>query len=116
MLPAGVLRNAPNNALDMPSLPPCRQACALCIGHGNLLFVHGGRNNFVLEDLHVMDFVVSARAGRAGAGCGPGERGAQGAEEGGRDAMLYAWPVRRTRARRATCHRDVYTHWPAYER
>jgi hypothetical protein len=29
----------------------------MCIGHGNLLFIHGGRNNFVLEDLHVLDFV-----------------------------------------------------------
>jgi hypothetical protein len=35
------------------------QASAVCIGHGNLLFVHGGRNNFVLEDLHALDFVVS---------------------------------------------------------
>ena len=34
------------------------QASAVCIGHGNLLFVHGGRNNFVLEDLHMLDFVV----------------------------------------------------------
>jgi hypothetical protein len=39
--------------------PSPRQACALCIGRGNLLFVHGGRNNFsLLEDLHCMDFVV----------------------------------------------------------
>lgn len=38
--------------------PSPRQASAVCIGHGNLLFVHGGRNNFVLEDLHVLDFVV----------------------------------------------------------
>ena len=29
----------------------------MCIGHSNLLFIHGGRNNFVLEDLHVLDFV-----------------------------------------------------------
>lgn len=38
--------------------PSPRQASAICIGHGNLLFVHGGRNTFVLEDLHVLDFVV----------------------------------------------------------
>lgn len=37
--------------------PSPRQASAICIGHGNLLFIHGGRNNFVLEDLHVLDFV-----------------------------------------------------------
>ncbi len=39
--------------------PSPRQASAITICHGNLLFVHGGRNNFVLEDLHMLDFVVS---------------------------------------------------------
>ena len=44
----------------VPSLPhfPCRQASAICVGHGNLLFVSSGRNNFVLEDLNVLDFMV----------------------------------------------------------
>lgn len=32
----------------------------MSIGHGNLLFIHGGRNNFVLEDLHVLDFMTKA--------------------------------------------------------
>lgn len=42
-----------------PACVCCPQASAICIGHSNLLIVHGGRNNFVLEDLHVLDFVVS---------------------------------------------------------
>ncbi len=37
--------------------PHLQQASAICIGHSNLLFIHGGRNNFVLEDLHVLNFV-----------------------------------------------------------
>jgi hypothetical protein len=40
--------------------PSPRQAAAVAIGRGNLLVVHGGRNNFVLEDLYILDFVVSS--------------------------------------------------------
>ena len=32
------------------------------MGHGNLLFVSSGRNNFVLEDLNVLDFMVGVDA------------------------------------------------------
>ena len=37
--------------------PSPRQAPGICM-QGNNLFVHGGRNNFVLEDLFVLDFMV----------------------------------------------------------
>lgn len=39
--------------------PSPRQSAALCIGNSNQLFVHGGRNNFVLDDLFYLDLVVS---------------------------------------------------------
>ena len=38
--------------------PPPRSYAGACVGHGHYLFISGGRNNFVLEDLHVLDLFM----------------------------------------------------------
>jgi hypothetical protein len=38
--------------------PSPRQGAAICVGNGRQLFVHGGRNSFLLEDLHCLDLLV----------------------------------------------------------
>lgn len=46
--------------------PSPRQGAAICVGNGRQLFVHGGRNSFLLEDLHCLDLLVGGGAARAG--------------------------------------------------
>jgi hypothetical protein len=38
--------------------PSPRQGAAICVANGRQLFVHGGRNSFLLEDLHCLDLGV----------------------------------------------------------
>lgn len=61
--------------------PSPRSAPAIALGQGHYLFVSGGRNNFVLEDLVVCDLLthtwaeVRGPGGGGGGGRGPGARG-----------------------------------------
>lgn len=38
--------------------PSPRSGAAMCVGNGHFLFIHGGRNNFVLEDLQILDLML----------------------------------------------------------
>ena len=47
-----------NQPATSGTAPAPRQSAALCIGNGNQMFVQGGRNNFVLDDLLMLDLMV----------------------------------------------------------
>jgi hypothetical protein len=38
--------------------PSPRSGAALTLGNGHYLIIHGGRNNFVLDDMHVLDLLT----------------------------------------------------------
>ena len=50
----------PHGAWSQPvcggTVPSPRQDVALCIGDGKKLFLHGGRDNFIREDMYALDF------------------------------------------------------------
>jgi hypothetical protein len=62
--------------------PSPRQGAAICVANGRQLLVHGGRNSFLLGDLHCLDLGVGGRvcwmlglpqAGHANAGWASGK-------------------------------------------
>jgi hypothetical protein len=38
--------------------PSPRSCAAITVGNGHHLIIHGGRNNFVLDDMHVLDLLT----------------------------------------------------------
>jgi hypothetical protein len=45
----------PNTSGTAPSPRSC---AAITVGNGHHLIIHGGRNNFVLDDMHVLDLLT----------------------------------------------------------